>query len=106
MSSQNKESANKQQPSGNESQAPSQCFPHSHDSMYLVTHLGDGVVYESCHHCSFIRVPELETLRGWEARYRVALGKIRDRTDCESMCDCYKIAREALHPSGEGEVKE
>jgi hypothetical protein len=38
--------------------------------MYLVTHVGQEYpVYESCHHCSFIRVPELEKLQAQVKEY-------------------------------------
>jgi hypothetical protein len=42
-----------------------QCLAHSHDEMYLVSHhmAGSGVDYFSCHHCGFIRVPELDQLK-------------------------------------------
>ena len=37
---------------------------HSHDEMYLVSqHMaGNGPDYESCHHCGFIKVPEIDRL--------------------------------------------
>lgn len=41
-------------------------YQHSHDPMYLVSHRGGGKEYpdyESCHHCSFISVPEIEKLQ-------------------------------------------
>lgn len=53
---------------------------HSHDSMYLVWHhqSGIGPDYESCHHCSFIRVPEIESLKSQNQRMREALKDARD----------------------------
>lgn len=45
-------------------EAQTALFPHSHDSMYLVTHCGgkDYPLYESCHHCSYINVPLIKEL--------------------------------------------
>ncbi len=41
---------------------PDSVQAHSHASMYMVFHVrnGDGPNYESCHHCGFIRVPDLQ----------------------------------------------
>lgn len=62
---------------------------HSHDSFYLVSHGrgDDWPRYESCLHCSFIRVPSLEAVEQERSEYRETLERISKNKSVEKVDD-------------------
>lgn len=54
--------------------------PHPHDEMYLVFNFrnGDGPDYFSCHHCRFIKVPEIATLQGRVKEFEDEIERVAD----------------------------
>jgi hypothetical protein len=72
------------------SEEQGQVSSHSHDEMYLIWHhLGHsgGPDYFSCHHCGFIKVPDLDKLKSLAVELVDAIKSSQDHhcPDCKRI---------------------